>query len=275
MQPTRSPDYTQLPESQLADLFVQNSYEACLGNFHGREAEAKTKSEIAQSSRLEAKRRGPAFNSAFARSCASRMNDIDLTHDAVYRAFDDLDLVLGLDYSLDDGMNENHVERIYAGGGIAVQTSYSALLTLFKKLYIPQNASLVDLGSGYGRIGFLLGLIRPDICFTGYEYVDHRVQLCQQIANDTRMSNVKFVTQDLAATDFKLPVVDIYYMYDPFRPETYGLVLRELIEIGRTRSITIITKGRANTWAADALEAAGWKFEPLTDLGAIVTFRSP
>jgi Methyltransferase domain len=262
-------------ENELAQIFVHSSYLSCQHGFEGKRDLAKVELEVAHSTRLLAQSLGAKFNSRFARECVREMNSLDLTHDSVYRAFDAMDEVFGVDYTVDDGMLENQTERLYEGGGVGVQTSYSSLLTTLQALSLPSKATMVDLGSGFGRIGFTLGCLRPDVQFVGYEYVDHRVQMSKDVAMKMGLTNVQFFTQDLSDRDFKIPVADVYYMFDPFNRETYAYVLDQLIEIGKSKSITIVTKGRANVWASDALKIAGWLTNDAMDLGAIQLFRSP
>jgi SAM-dependent methyltransferase len=196
--------------------------------------------------------------------------------EAMYRAFDQLDEILGIRYELDRDMpsDPKQKERLYEGAGIGVQTSYSSILLALDRAKPAQGARILDLGSGYGRVGFVLGLLRPDVDFIGYEYVEHRVEDSQAVANRAGLPRTKFVTQDLARHDFKIPEADVYYLYDPFSRETYGSVLNQLIEIGERVPITIITKGRANSWVREALENRGWSIDETCDSGTVCLFRS-
>lgn len=196
--------------------------------------------------------------------------------EALYRAFDQLDDILGIHYDLDVDMasDPNQKERLYEGAGIGVQTSYSSILLALDRAKPVPGARILDLGSGYGRVGFVLGLLRPDINFTGYEYVDHRVEDSKAVARRAGLSRTAFVTQDLARADFRIPEADIYYMYDPFSRETYGTVLNQLIAIGKRFPVTIITKGRANTWVREALELQKWSIDDTCDSGTVCLFRS-
>ena len=171
--------------------------------------------------------------------------------------------------------SKDQPERLYEGAGIGVQTSYASILMALDRVQLPQAAKVVDLGSGYGRVGFAIGLLRPDLEITGYEYVPHRVDNANDVAKAAGLTNVHFITQDLAAADFKIPKADVFYMYDPFSRETYGYVLDQLIAMGRTTPITVITKGRANDWVTDALKGHGWQTEASLDSGTVFVFNSP
>lgn len=194
----------------------------------------------------------------------------------LYRAFDKMDEVLGIQYDLDRGMasDPKQKERLYEGAGLGVQTSYSSILLALERAKPKYGANVLDLGSGYGRVGFVIGLLRPDFHFAGYEYVDHRVQDSKAVAARAKLTNVEFHTQDLSRPEFKIPRADIYYMYDPFCRDTYGYVLDQLLALGTTAPITIITKGRANTWVKDALMGSAWSVDESCDSGTVSLFRS-
>ncbi len=196
--------------------------------------------------------------------------------ESMYRAFDQLDDILDIKYDLDANMisDPNQKERLYEGAGLGVQTSYSSILLALERANPANGARIVDLGSGYGRVGFVLGLLRPDVDFIGYEYVEHRVENSKGVAKRAGLQRTTFVTQDLARRDFKIPVADIYYMYDPFSPETYGTVLDQLIEVGKRLQITIVTKGRANSWVREALMNRAWSVIETCDSETVCLFRS-
>lgn len=180
---------------------------------------------------------------------------------SLYRAFDDLDQIFGLNYDNDFQMKQSILqkERIYEGAGAGVQSGYSTLLTALQELKPPLGSRVVDLGSGYGRLGLIIGLLRPDILFQGFEYVQHRVELSEKIAQDFEIGkNVHFSAQDLSHENFKIPDSDYYYLYDPFSNETYKYILDQLIEISRNHKITIVTKGNARFWLNDISKSENW-----------------
>jgi len=179
-----------------------------------------------------------------------------------YRTFDNLDLIFNLNYASDLGMkiDLNLGERLYEGAGVGVQSGYSTMLTALRYLNPEYGSRLIDLGSGYGRLGFVVGLMRPDIKFFGYEYVSHRVASSLQTVQKFNLNeHTHFYTQDLAAKDFTIPDADIYYMYDPFSAETYKYVLNQLVEISRRQKIKIATKGNARFWLNDLAQQQGWE----------------
>jgi hypothetical protein len=197
---------------------------------------------------------------------------------SLYRAFDVMDEIFGLDYSRDIGMKNNEMtsERLYEGAGLGVQTSYSSLLMAIQALQIKPAAKLVDLGSGYGRLGLLMGLLRPDIEFTGYEFVGHRVEVANNASLRLGLErSVHFCIQDLSIAEFAIPEADVYYMYDPFTGETYNHVFGQLEKISREKSITIVTKGNAGAWMKRVTLDLDWAPPLYLDDGTVSIFKSP
>jgi len=196
---------------------------------------------------------------------------------SLYRTFDSLDAVFELDYREDAGMKTNLdvTQRLYEGAGAGVQSGYSTIMTALRYLNPARGASVVDLGSGYGRLGFVLGLMRPDIRFQGFEYVSHRTEVAKKIATKFEMAErVQFHTQDLVAEDFTIPAADIYYLYDPFSKESYELVLSRLVEVSRRQPIAIVTKGNARSRVLEIAERESWPAQQEFDGGNLCLFRS-
>jgi hypothetical protein len=196
----------------------------------------------------------------------------------MYRTFDGMDHVLGISYESDIGMRrpQGTEERLYEGAGLGVQSSFTTIIVALEALAPPPNASFIDLGSGYGRVGLVVGLLRPDIDFTGFEFVEHRVAV--SIASTVRCglsTHVHFKTQDLSAPDFKIPVADVYYLFDPFSRETYEHVFAQIVEIGSTRDVAVLTKGHAGTWFAEACAGKNWIVGKEFDEGTLRIFRAP
>lgn len=198
----------------------------------------------------------------------------------VYRTFDDFDTMFGLSYSDELTMRRAPAqqERLYEGAGLGVQTCYSSLLRLLAHLRPAPGAHLVDLGSGYGRLGFLTGLLYPHVRFSGYEFVAHRVERANAVAARFGISEqVRFIQQDLGQEGVVLPLADTYYMFDPFCPLTYERVLAQLVRIGARRAITIVTKGEAARRVREALALSGgahWAEPELADDGFLTFFRT-
>ena len=201
----------------------------------------------------------------------------ELLTEIIYRAFDAMDEIFDLRYSLDAGMRSDpsEPERLYEGAGLGVQTSYSSILCALSHLNLPKGAHLIDLGSGYGRVGLVAGLWRADLRFTGYEHVGHRVDVSNSSAARAGLeSRVRFVRQDLADPAFEIPAADAYYMFDPFCETTYRRVLARLSELGRSKKIAVVAKAAARDWFRRLVSGDGWSEPESVDLDTLQIFRS-
>jgi Putative methyltransferase len=190
---------------------------------------------------------------------------------SLYRTFDVLDKIFELNYIVDETANITQKERLYEGAGLGVQSSYVTTLMALRYLNPSKNSRFVDLGSGYGRVGLVVGLLRPDIDFIGYEYVEGRVDIANKTcANLSIDQHVHFHTQDLAAQNFQIPPADAYYIFDSFSDETYAHVLARLQEIAQGKKITVVTKGNARIWFKNSNWSAPQEFNG----GNLCFFRS-
>ncbi len=191
---------------------------------------------------------------------------------SMYRTFDIFDQVLDLNYLANEKTSEDtKKERLYEGAGLGVQSSYATTLNTIRYLNPKSGTRFVDLGSGYGRVGLVLGLLRSDVQFTGYEFVEDRVQIANDSADRFGLDqHVHFYTQDLSASDFKIPEAEFYYIFDSFTDETYKYVLDQLVNIARNMKVKIITKGNARLW----LQNSSWiKIHEFND-GNMCVFES-
>jgi hypothetical protein len=196
---------------------------------------------------------------------------------SLYRTFDSIDEMFNLTYTEDLGMKTNMRtgERLYEGAGVGVQSGYSNLLTALYFLSPEPGARIIDLGSGYGRLGFVVGLMRPDMDFIGYEFVKHRVDISNKTVSEMQLGeHVHFYEQDLSNKHFKIPEAEIYYLYDPFCEETYKYVLSQLVEISRKQKICIVTKGNARPWLMEVAEQNHWPDCQQLDSGNLCLFAS-
>jgi precorrin-6B methylase 2 len=197
---------------------------------------------------------------------------------SLYRTFDMLDEIFNLDYVAEKEMSVSldEKERLYEGAGVGVQTSYSTVLVALRYLNPAKGSRFIDLGSGYGRVGLVVGLMRPDIDFVGYEFVNHRVGIAEAATVNLGLDqHVKFITQDLSSlSEFKIPIADTYYIYDSFSESTYNHVLSQLVEIAQKRKITIVTKGNARQWMENSTFKSKWAPAQQLDDGNLCIFRA-
>ena len=195
----------------------------------------------------------------------------------LYRAFDSLDDVFNLNYQLDRDMSFDHgtQERLYQGSGVGVQSGYSTILLALHYLTLRPGDRIIDLGSGYGRVGLVFSLMRPDCHFIGYEYVPHRVEVCNNATKKLELSqSLSFHMQDLSSLDFVIPTAETYYLYDPFSKSTYEYVLKQIVDISKSKSLTIVTKGNARDWLSQIADDNHWPKPQIIDYGNLCLFKT-
>lgn len=227
----------------------------------------------------------------FATECLKLMTDIfafegqlqnefedkkEVVNFSLDRTFDILDIVFNLDYKteLQSTETDDTLERIFQGSGVGVQSSYNTIITALNYLRLPQNARLIDLGSGFGRVGLVVSLLRPDIQFTGYEFVGSRVELANAALQKLGLQKTLFIQQDLSQPDFKIPEAEVYYLFDPFTAETYSHVIAQLNQIAAQRKIMIVTKGNAREQFMTVNEKKNWSAPQVLNYGNFCLFRS-
>lgn len=262
-------------KSELSTIsFLENYFEA---SSLVESAVVKKKAQLIETLTIDLiKSRTPGEQKSFLVQALSRMavlfeQEISLNSDkkaqglqlglTFYRTFDRLDEVLGLNYDSEVGMTQSshHEERLYMGGGVNVQSGYSTILTALQNLNLQPGNRIIDLGCGFGRVGFVVGLLRPDVDFKGYEFVKNRVDLAQHSSQRLGLEkHVNFFTCDLSDRNFHIPDAEVYYMYDPFNEDTYKYVLSQLVSVSRQHKITIVTKGNARAPLLEVAKREGW-----------------
>ncbi len=205
--------------------------------------------------------------------------DLSLGHKGLrlYRTFDHIDILFDLNYQLDKDMVVDYEtkERLYQQSGVGVQSGYSSIILALQVASPAKDSTIIDLGSGYGRVGLVCALLRSDINFIGYEYVPHRVEVSNCASSALELDHkLQFITQDLSLESFKIPVANIYYLYDPFTEETYRHVLEQIVELSKKQKVTVVTKGNASAWLTEISDRHSWPAPLSIDQGNLRVFRS-
>ena len=130
-------------------------------------------------------------------------------------------------------------------------TPYSEIRTILSLLDPKQGCSIVDLGSAYGRMGFVIAKHYPKVKFIGYEYVGERVKESRKCLKLLRHPLIKIKHADLSSMEFQPVVADYYFIYDYGTEEAIKKTLVDLKKIARERPITVVARGRESR---DAIE---------------------
>ena len=120
------------------------------------------------------------------------------------------------------------------------QSSPKYLTSLFKYLNLENGVSIVDVGSGYGLPGLLIGLLYPNVNYIGYEIVPERVEYAQAKAKELELHNVRYFKQDMSAANFEIAPAEYYYLYDPVNVNTLKLVIQKMYLANNGREFKVI-----------------------------------
>ncbi|HSK76359.1 MAG TPA: class I SAM-dependent methyltransferase [Thermoanaerobaculia bacterium] len=158
---------------------------------------------------------------------------------------DDLDARIGLSPSaaepretLGDLLVTYGQHRLYRA-----DLPYAVLRDLFRLLDLPAGATLLDLGSGYGRVAFYgYLLLGARVC--GIELVRERVAEARRAQQRLGLSELDFRCGDAATADW--PETSHYCVLNAFIPSVLPRVVDRLEEIARRRRIVIASVSTSN-----------------------------
>lgn len=143
------------------------------------------------------------------------------------------------------GPHLHHGVQTWVGLDIqTLQTPYSEILRILQLLKIRPYQHVIDLGAAYGRMGIVLGGIFGKSLFTGYEYVKSRVDEGNRVYIELGLNKCQLFTQDLFATEFKLPEADVYFIYDYGQVEHIDHTLNQISMISKKRPVKVVVRGK-------------------------------
>ena len=134
-------------------------------------------------------------------------------------------------------------ERWVKQGPAVFLTPYTEIRCIFEELAPPKGSLVVDLGAGYGRIGFVLARHFPDCNFLGLELVAERVAAGNAALKAFGAKNAELRCADLARD--VPPLADIYFLYDFGARAAIAACLDRLREVARQRPIALVARGGA------------------------------
>ncbi|NBX68771.1 MAG: hypothetical protein EBR01_07410 [Proteobacteria bacterium] len=118
-------------------------------------------------------------------------------------------------------------------------TPYRVLVQISEKLKFKTNETLVDLGSGLGRVGIVLGLLNPKLNFLGLELMKERHSQAEKSSRNLGMSKrIKFQCSDLSK--ISIPRAETYYLFNPFSYLTLRRVFLGLKENAQFQKLRIV-----------------------------------
>lgn len=126
----------------------------------------------------------------------------------------------------------------------SLQTPYSEIVEMINYISPKSGDTWVDLGAGYGRMGFTLGFVSPEVKFIGYEFVQARVEEGNRIIKQWSLNNAVMIQADISRDDFVLDNADLFFLYDFGSKDDIFKVLEKLRVFAQTRSIQVVARGR-------------------------------
>lgn len=105
-------------------------------------------------------------------------------------------------------------------------TPYAVLDRLIEEGYINENSSLVDYGSGKGRVGIYLSKM-AGCRSVGVEYDEKMYALSIENMISSGVENVEFVCMD--AADHSVEGADSFFFFNPFSAKILNSVLSNII----------------------------------------------
>jgi protein-L-isoaspartate O-methyltransferase len=123
-------------------------------------------------------------------------------------------------------------------------TPYTELRKMLFLLNPSSGSKVVDLGAGYGRMGFVLSTHYPEVSFIGYEIVGERAKEAKRCLEYHGCQKSKMLCEDLSANGFEPAIADFYFIYDYGSRVAISKTLNDLRMIARGRSIAVVGRGR-------------------------------
>ena len=141
----------------------------------------------------------------------------------------------------------------------SLQTPYVELRALLHLIAPAPGHTLVDLGSGLGRLAHVVGRQHPGVRFIGYEIVEERVRESVRCLEPFGYPEVRIEQADLGAASFIPLSAEYYFVYDFGSRPAIEKTLADLRRIAQERSITVVARGgrsrsiiaRLHPWLCD------------------------
>jgi hypothetical protein len=129
------------------------------------------------------------------------------------------------------------------GSVVHYQSMWRDLYDAIDAMELKAGETVVDLGSGTGNLGLLIGLLRPDVKFIGLEIVGLRTSYANKASEELGFKNVRYVTTNLADLSSRLPQADHFYAYSPLNEATSEIVTEKLLTLSNTKSFKVYFLG--------------------------------
>lgn len=151
------------------------------------------------------------------------------------------------------GLNRDACERTLSLGTLLTtlgqhrmqlgDLSYAVIRDLYHALAPRRKDIILELGSGYGRIGIYGGVLFGQRV-VGIEIVPQRVQEAMRVRNALRLNTVSFLQGDILRAAW--PEASIYLLLNTDFPSTMPTLIDRLYQLSRSRSLLIASLSSSN-----------------------------
>jgi hypothetical protein len=107
------------------------------------------------------------------------------------------------------------------------------------------EGTVVDLGAGYGRLGFVMARHWPEARFLGFELVENRVRAGTEAFQRFGARSATLVQANIAALQWELPTASTYFIYDFGSRSSIERILEKFRLKAKLNGIQVVGRGRA------------------------------
>lgn len=153
------------------------------------------------------------------------------------------DTVLGLENSgaIEKAVAKHNLRSLYGFEQFTYEATPYEYIRSFLNFLQPQKDDIVyDLGAGYGRVVIYSALVTK-AKYIGIEIVDGRVESANKIIDKLKIKNAQMISGNVL--DFDFSNGNIFFLFNPFYPETLHKVNERLKDIAKNKEIVIATWG--------------------------------
>ncbi len=137
-----------------------------------------------------------------------------------------------------------------------LQTPYVELRAILAALPLPLAARIVDFGSAYGRLGFVMARHLPSAEFLGFEFVGERVLEFERVKARHNLKRAQVRHADLTSSAFALPEADCYFIYDFGHRSAIERILSLLRIRAERLDFYLVARGRQSLYSLDGIHAS-------------------
>lgn len=150
-----------------------------------------------------------------------------------------------------------------------LQTPYSDILNCLESLRDCSVTTVVDIGSGYGRVGLVMNAVFPEAKFLGVEVLKKRAREGNRVFERLGLKNCRMIEQNVLANDYQIPQAQIYFIYDFSEADDICQVLDILQSRMREKTFYLITRGERVDFLLEKKYKSFWRgrgFKAFNDL---------